>query len=307
MKILVTGAKGFIGQHLMKALQRMGHQVTGWDITYGSDVPNHRCIDLRIPWDEVLISGVDQIYHLAADMGGIGYITKVQADVMIHNMRMTSYLLDVVRSQASPPRVLFTSSACVYPAISDGTEASAYPANPDSAYGWEKLFAERMLLACRDDHIMEVRIARLHNIYGPGGTFDGGREKSIAALCRKVVQNVPGVVDTLTVWGTGAQTRTYCYIDDCVRLLIALMNSDYSEPLNIGSDRHYTLQHVAELIVDISGKKMSIEYDPTKPVGVEHRTSENTLIRAILNDEPCTPLRDGLVLTYAWIKEQMNV
>jgi nucleoside-diphosphate-sugar epimerase len=241
-------------------------------------------------------------------MGGIGFITSVGAEVMHDNVLINTYMLEASR-QSKVKRFLFSSSACVYPTyrqrntnVKGLKEEDAYPADPDNFYGWEKLYTEKMCEAYQRDYGMDIRIVRYHNIYGPEGTYKGGREKSPAALCRKVAEaHNPG---TITIWGDGKQTRSYCYIDDCVRGTVMLMESDYDKPLNIGSERLVTIDELADIIIKISGKKITKEYDLSAPQGVRGRNADITLARKVLRWEPKVSLEEGLARTYKWIEEQ---
>jgi len=255
------------------------------------------------------MSTVDDVYHLAADMGGIGYITQVHADVARNNVLIDSNLLDAAAT-LRPERFLYASSACVYPsfrqldtAVTPLHEDDAYPADPERAYGWEKLFAEQLCDYYREDYGLQVRIARFHNVYGPLGTYAGGREKAPAALCRKVAQEKNGGV--IDVWGDGKQTRSFVYIDDCISGITRLMDSDVPTPLNLGSTRLISIKDLAQLIIDISGKDLDIEFQENKPQGVRGRNSDNTQILEKLRWEPTISLEQGLEVTYHWIESQV--
>jgi len=253
---------------------------------------------------------MDKVYNFAANMGGIGFITSVGAEVMHDNVLINTYMLEASR-QNKVKRFLFSSSACVYPTyrqrnpnVKGLKEEDAYPADPDNFYGWEKLYTEKMCEAYQRDYGMDVRIVRYHNIYGPEGTYKGGREKSPAALCRKVAEaHNPG---TITIWGDGKQTRSYCYIDDCVRGTVMLMESDYNKPLNIGSERLVTIDELADIIIKISGKKILKQYDLSAPQGVRGRNADITLARKVLGWEPKVSLEEGLAKTYKWIETKCN-
>jgi GDP-D-mannose 3',5'-epimerase len=252
---------------------------------------------------------VDLVYNLAANMGGIGFITEVGADVMHDNTLISTYMIEAARRN-NVDRFLYTSSACVYPtyrqtnpSLNGLREEDAYPANPDNFYGWEKLYTEKMCEAYQRDYGMDIRILRYHNIYGPEGTFKGGREKSPAALCRKVVEaSNPG---NISIWGDGKQTRSYCYIDDAVKATILLMESEFNKPLNIGSDRLVSITELADMIIKISQKKIDKLYDLESPQGVRGRNADLTLVKKILNWQPEVSLEEGLEKTYNWIKSQM--
>jgi nucleoside-diphosphate-sugar epimerase len=315
-RILVTGAGGFVGVHLARELTRQGCYVRGVDIKWNSYFLGAICAeqlsldlrDIRNCLDAT--RGIDEIFHLAADMGGIGFITHAHADVMRNNAQMTLNMLwAAVENKVK--RFLLSSSACVYPEqkqmdaeVMPLREADAYPAFPDTAYGWEKLFSERLCQAFARDYGLLVSIARYHNVYGPCGTWRGGREKAPAALCRKVAEaSNPGVIE---VWGDGKQTRSFCYIDDCIRGSIRLMESGYSEPVNIGSDRLVKIDELADIIIAISGKTIRKAHDITAPQGVRGRNADLTLAREILSWEPQVSLEDGLARTYRWIDEQVR-
>lgn len=314
-KILVTGGGGFIGSHLARYLYKQGNYVRVVDIKFDDYIKEKYYserlkLDLRV-WENCLIAtkGIDKIYHLAANMGGIGFITKIGAEIMHDNVLINTYMLEASRRN-KVKRFLFSSSACVYPSYKQTTpdvkglkEEDAYPADPDSFYGWEKLFTEKMCEAYQRDYEMDIRIVRYHNIYGPEGAYKGGREKAPAALCRKVAEaSNPG---TITIWGDGKQTRSFCYIDDAVRGTVMLMESDYDKPINIGSDRLVTIDELADIIIKISGKKITKKYDPSAPQGVRGRNADITLARKVLGWEPKVSLEEGLTRTYRWIEQQV--
>ena len=313
-KVLVCGAGGFIGSHLVRSLKAQGHYVVGADLKlpefsttvadefYQIDLRNQRQVTKLITPD------TDEIYQLAADMGGAGFIFvgNNDADIMHNSALINLNILHEITFKKTP-KIFYSSSACIYPAHNQlepdrpmMTEASAYPADPDSEYGWEKLFSERLYLAFARNHGMDVRIARLHNVFGPEGTWQGGREKAPAALCRKVAES-QGQIE---VWGPGTQTRSFMYIDDCIEGIHRLMASNYSQPINIGSDRMVTVNDLVQLISRIAGKPVSIVNIPG-PVGVMGRTSDNTLIRHVLDWAPPDNLESGLEKTYRWIESQL--
>jgi nucleoside-diphosphate-sugar epimerase len=253
---------------------------------------------------------VDKVYNLAAKMGGIGFITSVSADVMRDNVLINANMLEA-SVQKGVKRFLFSSSACVYPnykqtehEVPGLKESDVYPADPNEAYGWEKLFAEEMVKAYQKDYGLDVRVVRYHNIYGPEGTYRGGREKAPAALCRKVAEaSNPG---TMEIWGDGKATRSFCYVDDCVTGTVMLMESDYDKPVNIGSDRLISIDELADLIINISGKNICKTYDLHAPEGVKGRNADLALVKKILGWEPQTSLEGGIRKTYQWISSMVE-
>jgi len=312
---IVAGAGGFIGSHLVTFLKNKGYFVTGIDIKKPdfskSTADEFILADLR---DKSLVNKylkyADQLYMLAADMGGMGYIS-CNGPQIVHDNAIINLNLLQKAAELKIGKVFFSSSACVYPEelqtksrIKGLRETDAYPANPDTAYGWEKIFTEQACLSYQKDLGLNVRIARFHNIYGPEGTYEGGREKSPAALCRKIAKAKK--TDAIEVWGDGKQSRSYCYIDDCLEGIYLLMQSDYKMPLNIGSDRLVTINKMVEIIAKIANKTIDKKYDLSKPQGVRGRNSDNTLLKEVLNWEPQTTLEEGLEKTYDWISNQLK-
>ena len=314
-RILVTGGGGFIGSHVARYLYSQGHYVRVVDVKFDDFIKERYYservrLDLRV-WENCLLvtRGIDKVYHFAANMGGIGFITSVGAEVMRDNVLMNTYMLEACRRNGVK-RFLFSSSACIYPVYKQRSsdviglrEEDAYPAEPDTFYGWEKLFTEKMCEAYQRDYGMDIRIVRYHNVYGPEGTYKGGREKAPAALCRKVAEaSNPGAI---TIWGDGKQTRSFCYIDDAVRGTVMLMESDYDKPVNIGSDRLVTIDELADIIIEISGKKITKKYDLSAPQGVRGRNADVSLARKVLGWELKVSLEEGLTKTYRWIEQQV--
>jgi nucleoside-diphosphate-sugar epimerase len=314
---LVCGAGGFIGTHLVKRLKRDGSWVRGVDLKYPqfdqTDADDFVIGDLR---DHSFCRSIvdrrfDEVYQLAADMGGAGYIFTGENDAhVLHNSATINLNMLDVLSKRNCRRVFYSSSACIYPEHNQldakapvTIESSAYPAKPDSEYGWEKLFSERLYLAYMRNIGIEVRIARYHNIFGPLGTWRGGREKAPAAVCRKVAEAFPD--GEIEVWGDGEQTRSFLYIDECVEGTVRLMRSGFVGPVNIGSEEMVTINQLAAMVADIAGKRLRVRHVPG-PLGVRGRNSHNQLIRTSLGWEPSQPLRAGLEKTYAWVAEQVS-
>jgi nucleoside-diphosphate-sugar epimerase len=315
MKVLVTGGKGFIGSHLVNYLKEKGHWVRSVDVKADAFLKTKEdefiLADLTNPEAAIKVTeNIDWVFNLAANMGGIGFIAKVKADVMRDNVRINTNILEGCRVNGVK-RLFFSSSACVYPqnlqlnpGVAPLKESDAYPAYPDSAYGWEKLFTELMMKSYHEDYGLDIRIARLHNIYGPYGTYKGGREKAPAALCRKVAEAEDG--GTITIWGDGKQTRSFLYIDDALEAIYKLMESSYTEPLNIGSDELISIDELADIIIKISGKNLKKTYDLSAPQGVRGRNADLTLIKKVIGWEPKTSYREGLEKTYYWISKMVE-
>jgi GDP-D-mannose 3',5'-epimerase len=314
-RILVTGAGGFIGHHLVTRLKEEGHWVRGVDIKcpeYSDvDADEFELLDLR-RWDNCLQAtrGVDEVYALAADMGGMGFISTNHAVILRNNALINLHTMDAAVMNGVG-RYLYTSSACIYPEhlqldadVTPLKEADAYPADPQDAYGWEKLFSEKLAEYYTDDFGLDTRTVRFHNIYGPYGTWDGGREKAPAAICRKVAQAEDG--GSVDIWGDGLQTRSFCHIDDCVEGIRRLMDSDYRRPLNLGTDRMVTINELAEIVIAISGKQGLTLHHVDGPQGVRGRNSDNTRLREVLGWEPQISLEEGLEPTYRWIEKQVQ-
>lgn len=315
-KVLVTGAGGFIGHHLVSFLKKKGYWVRGVDIKRpqfaSTDADEFQLLDLR-RWANCLKAtrDIDDVYALAADMGGMGFISENHAAILHNNVLINTHTIEAARTNGAE-RYLYTSSACVYPehlqADADVTalkEEDAYPADPQDAYGWEKLITERLNQHYHEDHGLDTRIVRFHNIYGPLGTWEGGREKAPAALCRKAAEAKLSGGREVEIWGDGQQTRSFCYIDDCVEGIYRLMESGYTEPLNLGRDRMVTIDELVDIIGEAAGldvKKRHVE----GPQGVRGRNSDNTRLKEVLGWEPEIALEDGIARTYEWIEEQVK-
>jgi GDP-D-mannose 3', 5'-epimerase len=314
---LVLGAGGFIGSHMVKRLVDERFWVRGVDLKYpefGETVADDFVIgDLRDPvvCRSIVDRRFDEIYQFAADMGGAGYVFTGENDAdIMHNSALINLNVLEACHRRNTKRLFYSSSACIYPEYNQQDpdnpnceESSAFPAAPDSDYGWEKLFSERLYLAFQRNYGMEVRIARYHNIFGPEGTWNGGREKAPAAMCRKVAEAQAG--GEIEVWGDGKQTRSFLYIEECLKGTTRLMRSDFTGPVNIGSEEMVTINQLAQMVMEIAGKNISLKHIEG-PLGVRGRNSDNRLVEAELGWKPTRPLREGLEITYRWIEEQIN-
>jgi nucleoside-diphosphate-sugar epimerase len=314
-RILVTGAGGFIGHHLVNRLVRQGHWVRGVDIKRPEFAPTAAqeflVLDLR-RWENCLTAtdNMQEVFALAADMGGMGFISANHAQILHNNTLINVHTLEAAR-QNGAERYLYTSSACIYPEskqvdanIAGLREEDAYPAEPQDAYGWEKLLTERLCMHYRDDFGIQVRIPRFHNIFGPLGTWEGGREKAPAAMCRKVATAKLTGAREIEIWGDGEQTRSFCYVDDCVEGILRLVASSHSEPLNLGQDRMVTINQLADMVCAAAGVQLGRRH-VAGPQGVRGRNSDNTRLREVLGWEPQVSLEEGLRRTYEWIEEQV--
>ena len=315
---VVTGAGGFIGGHVVKHLLRQGFIVRAidvkafnqWHQIHREDRADNRQMDLRNPGAcDQAVMGAKEVYNFAADMGGMGFIETHKADCML-SVLINTNLLNSSRLY-NVRRYFFASSACVYPDYRQTNsnvfalaEADAYPASPEDGYGWEKLFSERMCRHFREDYGVETRIARFHNVYGPWGTYDGGREKAPAAICRKVI-NAKHRQNVIDIWGDGEQTRSFTYIDDAVEGTELIMRGDYVDPVNVGSSELVSINDLVSIVEGIAGAKMERHYDLTAPQGVRGRNSDNELILSLFDWEPRTLLEDGLTATFGWIANQL--
>lgn len=315
-KVLVTGAGGFIGHHLVTFLKARGYWVRGVDLKHPefapTDADEFELLDLR-RWDACLQAtrGVHEVYALAADMGGMGFISSNHAQILRNNALINLHTIEAARVNGVA-RYFFTSSACVYPEylqldanVTPLKEEDVYPAQPQDAYGWEKLIGEHLCRHYREDFGLETRVVRFHNIFGPLGTWDGGREKAPAAMCRKIATAKLTGNPTVEIWGDGEQTRSFCYIDDCLTGIYKLMRSDYHEPLNLGQDRMVTINQLADIIAEIAGISIVKKHVPG-PQGVRGRNSDNTRLREVLGWLPEISLEEGLAKTYAWIEGEVR-
>ncbi len=316
-KIVVCGGGGFIGGHLVADLLRQGKKVRSVDVKPFSEwfqmFPEAENLELDLRDKESCeraVAGVDLVYNLAADMGGMGFIENNKALCMLTVLINTHLLM--AAKEAGIKRFFYASSACAYaadkqtdPNVTALKEEDAYPAMPEDGYGWEKLFSERMCRHFREDFGIATRMARFHNVYGPHGTYDGGREKAPAAICRKVITAKLSGNHEIEIWGDGHQTRSFMWIDDCVKGTQMIMNGDFAEPLNLGSSELVSINQLVDIVENIAGLKLKRRYNLSAPKGVNGRNSDNTLIKKVFDWEPSTKLRDGLERTYAWIYDQM--
>ena len=315
MKIAVAGAGGFIGHHLVNRLKAEGHWVRGVDVKNPEFAPTAAdeflIADLR-NFESCLqtADGMDDVYQLAADMGGIGYITANHAFLTRNNTLINAHMLEAARI-ARAARYLYTSSACVYPSflqddedVTPLKESAAIPADPEKGYGWEKLFAEQLTAYYQEECGLDARIVRFHNIYGPLGTYEGGREKAPAAICRKVALAKDGAA--IEVWGDGEQTRSFCYIDDCIEGLRRIMESGYSKPVNLGTDELVTVNQLVDAVCAAADKRLTRQHDLSKPQGVRGRNSDNSALKEVIGWEPATSLADGIKVTYDWIAGELR-
>ncbi|WP_407520070.1 NAD-dependent epimerase/dehydratase family protein [Methylobacterium oryzisoli] len=313
--VLVTGAGGFIGHHLVNFLVGRGYWVRAVDLKdpeYAATAA-HEFIrgDLRLhDTCQAVTQGMEEVYHLAADMGGIGFISGSHAEITLNNTLISAHMAKAARD-CRVGRFLFSSSACIYPTnlqtspdVTPLSEDMAWPAFPEEGYGLEKIYMEKLCQYMTEDWQIPTRVVRFHNVYGPLGTYKGGREKAPAAICRKVALCPNG--GEVEVWGDGLQTRSFMYIDDCVEGLFRLMQSDYTAPLNLGTDEMISINELVDIASEISGKRVTKRHDTTKPQGVRGRNSDNTLIRQVLGWEPRIMIREGLVPTYRWIEGELG-
>lgn len=312
---LVSGAGGFIGHALTRHLAERGYRVRGVDIKYpeseSSRADEFELRDLR-RWEDCLeaVRGVDEVFHLAANMGGIGFIENNKAEIVHDNTLIDTHMIEAARLEGVG-KYLYTSSACIYPmslqrasGVAPLKEEDAYPADAEDGYGWEKLFGERICRHYLDDYGLPTYVVRFHNIFGPLGTYDGGREKSPAAICRKIALARDN--EEIEVWGDGEQTRSYCYISDCVEGIFRLAQSDFHEPINLGQDRMVSVNELVKMVAVIAGKDIRKRHDLTKPQGVRGRNADITVMRRALGWEPRVTLEEGLTHTYKWIHEELR-
>jgi len=314
-RALVTGAGGFIGHHLVKYLKNKGYWVRGVDIKKpeyeDSSSDEFLVLDLRNRINcDVATKDVTEVYNLAADMGGIGYITAYHADITRNSILSNVNMLESSRDN-KVEKFMFSSSACVYPMymqkeadVTPLKEEDAWPAEPEEGYGLEKLFMEKLCEYYYKDYGFESRIVRFHNVFGPLGTYDGGKEKAPAAICRKIALAKDG--SSIEVWGDGEQTRSFMYVDDCVEGIYRISQSEFRDPLNLGTDRLVTINELVDIIASIAGKKIEKNHDISQPQGVRGRNSDNNLLRKVLNWEPSITLEEGLKQTYFWIEKQVQ-
>lgn len=316
-KIVVAGAGGFIGGHLVNELLKKGNKVRAVDIKplnewyQVAEEAESLVMDLRLRENcYAAVNGCNEVFNLAADMGGMGFIENNKAACMI-SVLINTHLL-IASRDCGIDRLFYASSACVYngdkqtdPDNPGLKESDAYPALAEDGYGWEKLFSERMCRHFSEDFGLITRVARFHNVYGPHGTYDGGREKAPAAICRKVIDAQLNGKKEITIWGDGHQTRSFMYIDDCMKGIQDIMYSDINEPINLGSSEMVSINQLVDYVEEIAGYKMERKYDLGAPKGVRGRNSENTLIKKYLGWEPSIPLKKGLKKTYDWIKDEM--
>lgn len=314
-KALVTGAGGFIGFHLVRYLKDKGYWVRGADIKEPAyertDADEFSVVDLRAAdASDQVARGVDEVYHLAADMGGIGYITASHAALTRNNILIDVNMLEAARAHDAE-RFFYSSSACIYPMylqeqpqVTPLREDDAYPADAEKGYGWEKLWMEQLCQYYLEDYGLQTRVARFHNIYGPLGTYEGGREKAPAAICRKLALAADG--DEVEVWGDGEQTRSFTYIEDCVEGIFRITDSEYAKPLNLGTDELISVNGLYDMVAGIAGKRIVKRHDLSKPQGVRGRNSDNTKAREVLGWSPSTVLEKGLRETYGWIEGELQ-
>lgn len=314
-RALVTGAGGFIGHHLVKRLRSEGYWVRGADLKEPDFEPTeadeYEILDLRRR-DNCLLAtrNVDEVYNLAADMGGIGYISAFHADIARNNTLINTHMLEASHCNGIG-RFFYSSSACIYPQykqlsaeVTPLKEEDAYPADPEEGYGWEKLYAEKLCQYYSEDLGLQTRIARFHNVYGPLGTYEGGKEKAPAAIARKIAMVDNG--GEIPIWGDGKQSRSFMYIDDCVEGILRIMRSNVLMPLNLGTDRLISIDELVDLVAECAGKAVVKLFDLTKPQGVRGRNSDNTRMRESLGWEPSVTLEDGMLITYKWIEDELR-